>query len=210
MRALRAVALIAALLASTAPQAADGTGFEILQFTRNGIITWLNLEMTEEQFDAIELPRGWTKNQPRETDVDVGRFFSSPGLPEGEFVDEVLFGYEWRHVATIVGYAEDLDEDGLLMASRVSKHHEITFLAGRTLTLLISPTGDIYPRVTRDLNRPTDTPTIPTGWRLTEYTIANDQVIALPTETEVIRADNEDSFQGPVWCFRPACRATSP
>lgn len=206
MKLLYAATAIVALMISTPTHAQSEVGYELLQIGRNGVIAWLNTDITEEEFDAIELPRGWAKNQPRQSDPDAARFLNSPGLPEGSYRNEELFGYEWRHVATIVDFGLELDEAGLLLGSVVNKTHEITYLAGSTLTLLISPEGDIYPRVTRDLNRPTDTPTVPAGWRLTEYTIANDQVILLPAETVVIRADNEDSFQGPVWCFRPSCR----
>jgi hypothetical protein len=206
MRFVAALAIATAVIIGNGAQAQSQVGYEILEFTRDGIIAWANFDLTEEEFDAIELPRGWGKNQPREGDPDVSRFLNSPGLPEGNFVDEELFGYEWRHVATIVGVGLELDEEGLLNGSLVKKNHEVTYLAGNTLTLLISPEGDIYPRVTRDLNRPTDTPTMPSGWTLTEYTLARDQVILLPALTEVIRADNEDSFQGPVWCFRRSCR----
>ena len=43
-----------------------------------------------------------------------------------------------------------------------------------------------------------DEPTIPDGWQLVEYTAPDAVIIELPNPTLNIRADNEDSFQGPV------------
>lgn len=71
-------------------------GFELLQIKSiSEIITWLAIdEMTQEEFDAIELPQGWIKNQPREGQVDGGQFYRSPDATvNGEFVVEEHFGH---------------------------------------------------------------------------------------------------------------------
>ncbi|MEO0424693.1 MAG: hypothetical protein AAF184_20315 [Pseudomonadota bacterium] len=207
MRVIATVMLALTVMASPTTTLAQNVGFEILELTPEGLITWINFELTEAQFDAIELPPGWFKNEPREGDPDASQFLSSPDLPEGEFRGDTLFGYDWTHVATVIDFGLTFDEQGLLSGSIVNKRHEIVYFADHIVTMLISPEGDVYPRVSRDLNRPTDDPTVPAGWRLVEYPIERDQVLRLPDQTVVIRADNEDSFQGPVWCLpRGACR----
>ena len=175
-------------------------GYEILQVVSpNEIITWKNTEdMTQEEFDAIELPQGWFKNQPREASADGGTFASSPGAAPGEFVEAEHFGHDWRHVATIVEANIPLDDDALLTANTISKSHELTFDADTTLSILISPEDEHYVMVSRDAGRTSDTPTIPEGWQLVEHTLDEELVIQLPNPTLNIRADNEDSFQGPV------------
>jgi pimeloyl-ACP methyl ester carboxylesterase len=176
-------------------------GFEILQMVSSDeIITWKNIsEMSVEEFEAIDLPFGWFKNQPREGEADSGVFARSPGTSvDGEFTDQEHFGYLWRHVATIRETNIELDEQGLLSGNRIDKYHELTFNAGRTLNILISPEDDRYVRVSRDYGRSSDDPTIPGSWNLVEEVITEDLVIQLPNPTLNIRTDNEDSFQGPI------------
>jgi hypothetical protein len=43
-----------------------------------------------------------------------------------------------------------------------------------------------------------DIPTIPTDWELTKEVLTEELKIQLPNPTINIRADNEDSFQGPI------------
>lgn len=175
-------------------------GFEIHQIVSpNEIVTWANGEMTQAEFDAIELPVGWFKNQPREVEPDGGEFARSPGATaDGELVFEEHFGHLWMHVATITQVNLPLDEEGLLTGAYVSKHHQVSFDAGSTLSMIISPESDHYVRISRDAGRTNNTPTIPSSWQHVEYTIDEDLVIQLPDPTVVIRADNEDSFQGPI------------
>jgi len=175
-------------------------GYEILQVVSpTEIITWINTDdMTQEEFDAIDLPPGWFKNQPREVTSDGGNFASSPGAAAGEFVDAEHFGHQWRHVATIVEANVPLDDDALLTVNTISKSHELTFDAGSTLSILISPEDEHYVLVSRDAGRTSDTPTIPAGWHLVEHTLDEELTVSLPNPTLNIRADNEDSFQGPV------------
>ena len=175
-------------------------GFEILEIqSPNSIRAWISSDITREEFDALELPSGWRKNQPREGDPDASRFYRSPDAEvDGEFLDEDLYGFSWRHSATVIQTNIPLDEQGLLIGAKVVKFHEVTFDAGHTITVLFSPDGEPYVRIGRDANRTSDEPSIPDSWRLVEYTTPEQLVIRLPEETLVIRADNEDSFQGPV------------
>jgi hypothetical protein len=109
-----------------------------------------------------------------------------------------MYGHVWRHVATIVEANIALDTQGLLTGAHVRKSHEVTFNAGKTLTLLVSPEGENYVRISRDFLRTTDQPSIPNGWQQVDFVTPGELVVKLPNETLVIRADNEDSFQGPL------------
>jgi hypothetical protein len=175
-------------------------GHEILQIlSPTEIIVWVSADITTEQFDAIELPGGWFKNEPREVDMDSSSFARSPDATEdGPLTSQEHFGYVWQHNATVVEMNIPIDAQGLLTGNLVAKYHEIVFNPCRTLVVLVSPEGEQYVRVSRDAQRTTDTPTIPTDWQLVEHVTTEELVIQLPNPTLNIRADNEDSFQGPV------------
>jgi hypothetical protein len=175
-------------------------GFEILQVIGpSEIVVWLGLDMTREEFDALEAPMGWFKNQPRETDPDGGSFARSPdATADGVFTDAEHFGYSWRHNATVIEANTPIDDEGLLRLNRIAKFHEVRFDAGRTLFVLVSPEGERFVRISRDAGRTSEVPTLPAGWELVERVIDEELVFDLPNPTLNIRCDNEDSFQGPV------------
>ena len=173
-------------------------GYEILQIKSfNEIVAWGSKDITREQFEAIKLPFGWFKNQPREVEMDDARFLNSPGREEGSFLKAERFGHEWLHVATVKGRVK-LDPKRRLVGSKVFKDHIVAFDEGRTLTLLISPTGEVFPRITRDANRTSEEPSLPKDWRLVEHQLNRTVEFRLTDEVTVIRTDNQDSFQGPV------------
>jgi hypothetical protein len=204
MRSCVILAIVTGLLLGAAcqTQAQENStkiGFEILQFkSLDSIIVWATADMTQGEFGSLELPLGWFKNQPREVEVDQGTFINSPGQEPGTYVDKELFGFNWRHVATVTQFGKRLDWRGQLRASYVTKSHLVQFDAGSTLTLLVSPKGEVYPRISRDANRTSEAPNLPRGWKLVEDTIHKPLRFSLPDETLVIRADNQDSFQGPI------------
>jgi hypothetical protein len=175
-------------------------GYEILQIKSfNEIIAWASKDITREQFDAIELPLGWFKNQPREVEMDGAKFLNSPGQKEGVHVRAKHFGHEWLHVATVkMAGRRRLDPQGLLVGSTVLKDHVVQFDSGRTVVLLVSPKGEVFPRITRDANRTREKPKLPQQWRLIGHKLARDVEFKLIGESIVIRTDNQDSFQGPV------------
>jgi hypothetical protein len=184
-------------------QEQERVGFEILEIqSPNSIRAWISPEITFEEFEALEVPPGWLKNQPRESaecGPDDGRFLKSPDSTEdGDILVQEHFGFKWFHAATVTGTNIPLDDQGLLRGSTVRKFHELTYNAGSCMVLLVSPEGEVYFRVGRDANRVSDAPAIPNLWRLEEYTTPDKLVIELFDETLVIRTDNEDSFQGPV------------
>ena len=113
-------------------------------------------------------------------------------------VIEDHFGHQWAHVATVTEFNIPVDDEGLLAGNVIAKEHELTYPADRPVTVLVSPDGDLYPRVTRDLRRTTDEFALPTGWSLVEHTFTDTYVTRLPNPTLNIQAPNNDSFQGPV------------
>ena len=188
--------LLAGRNISTGPNA----GHELLEpGDSSSFVVWLTLSLTTEEFDAIDSPPGWVRNQPRESVGQGGRFFRSPdGQFDGDFSVQQMFGTVWLHAATVVSIDGPLDGEGLLQATTVHKYHEPAYYAGRSVTILTSPESERYILVSRDAQRTSDEPTIPTGWTLEVIPLYTDVSFLLPEFTTVIRTDNEDSFQGPV------------
>jgi len=175
-------------------------GFEILDRREDGTIeVWMTVAITEEQFGALQLPPNWFKNQPRGGGgPDDGRFYGSPGSADASMVIAEHFGYEWAHVATIVQVGVPVDGEGLLFGNLIAKEHEVTYDAGTTVPVLVSPEGEVYPLVSRDARRSTDEAPIPSGWKIVNHTFTEDFTTRLPNPTLNIRTQNQDSYQGPV------------
>jgi hypothetical protein len=170
----------------------DATGFP-------NLVVWGTQDLTIAEYDALKPPPGWMRNQPREGVGQTGRFLRSPGRDaDGDFTRQEMFGVSWLHQATIVSMDGSLDPKGLLNATTVEKHHELAWSAGSSITILTSPEGVRYILVSRDARRTSDTPKIPAGWMLDVILLDEDLTILLPLHTTVIRAENEDSFQGPL------------
>ncbi len=166
------------------------------------IRAWISTDrtMTIEDFEAIEAPPNWIKNQPREGSAGAtgSRFLGSPGS-EGTIVTDDLFGFTWFHSATVVEIGVPVDDEGLFTGFIVQKFHEIAYEAGTSVVVLDSPDGERYIRIGRDAGRTSDDPTLPSGWAIVEVDLPDGFTTVLPPEaTLVIRSDNEDSFQGPV------------
>jgi hypothetical protein len=182
----------------------EKVGFELIEIVSAAeIIVWINDEpMSQEEFDSIQLTLNWRKNEPREGDPDGSIFFRSPdAMQDGVFTREVHFGYQWLFNAQIVDQNVALPDngDGLLTGRYIAKYHQVQFNAGKTLYILISPDGEEYVRISRDVNRTTDIPIIPDTWQIEERVINDNLTIDLPNPTLNIRAENnQDSFQGPV------------
>lgn len=175
-------------------------GFELLQIvSANEIIVWVSSDITEEEFNAIELPDNWAKNQPRETDPDSARFLRSPDATEDGPLDEAEhFGHIWKQNAKIIATNVGVDGQSLLTGNSIAKYHEVTFNTDSTLHLLISPQGEQYVRISRDANRENDEPSVPDTWQTGDYTTPESLTFMLPNPTLNIRLDNQDSFQGPI------------
>jgi len=182
----------------------SSVGFEIIEVeSPTNIIVWTNNEMmTPEEFEAIQLPSNWIKNQPRELDMDSNLFHRSPDqLVDGEFTTGMYYGYDWLFNAQVTDLNVILQDnsDGLLVGRNVAKYHQVTFNAGKTIYVLVAPDGQEYIRISRDFNRTDDVPLIPATWQIEERVINEDLTIELPNPTLNIRAqNNQDSFQGPI------------
>lgn len=192
--------LVAACQTFAQEQRVKRVGYEILQINSpHEIIAWASGDITREEFDALKLPFGWFKNQPREIEVDGGKFLNSPGLEKGRYTRAEHFGHDWLHVATVrLAGRKRLDPKRRLVGSTVVKDHVVKFDEGRKIILLVSPDGKVYPRISRDANRTRQQPTLPEKWHLIEHKLARPMEFSLTGETTVIRTDNQDSFQGPV------------
>jgi hypothetical protein len=179
-------------------------GFELVQIiSPDSILVWQNAEdLTKEQFDEIELSDSWSKNEPREGMPDFARFLRSPDAEqEGEFTIAEHYGYQWLFNAQVVQNNVPLEanDQGLLTGRYIAKYHEVTFDVGRTLSVLIAPSGDEYVLISRDANRSTDFPEIPENWVIEERLISEELILELPNPTLNIRAENnQDSWQGPI------------
>lgn len=165
---------------------------------------WLTLDLTPEEYDALELPEGWGRNQSRSGTGDPaggprGRFLRSPSRDnDGEYTHREIFGVTWQHMANIVGFQGFLDDQNLLIAALVQKYHELTWPAGTNITVLTSPGGEHYALISRDARRMSEFPTIPDAWLLRTIRVEADLPVRLPFNTTVVRTDNQDSFQGPL------------
>ncbi len=179
----------------------DRIGAEILEIqSPNSIRAWISPEISRDEFAALEVDEGWRKNQPRESvecGPDDGRFIKSPDAVDDILIQE-FYGYSWFHSATVFETNLPIDDEGFFTGFRVKKYHEITYNQGSCMVLLTSPEGEVFFRVGRDADRPTDTFSVPEGWRVESYTTPETLIIELFDETLVIRTDNQDSFQGPV------------
>ena len=178
-------------------------GFEIIEIqSENASLAWVSPFITFSEFEALELPDNWMKNQPRESPVcgsDRSSFLKSPDATEdGDIVFGEHFGFRWFHAATVIEENIPMDEAGLLRGFVVKKFHELTYEVGSCMILLVSPDGEAYFRMGRDATRTCNTPTLPEGWKLVDYVVEETLVIQLFDEILVIRTDNQDSFQGPV------------
>ena len=117
----------------------ERVGYELLERMDDGTIrAWISADpMTLEEFEAIDLPDNWIKNQPRESSVDGGEFDASPGADE--IVEDEHFGFRWFHSATVVEVGVPVDDEGLLAGSLVEKVHEISYEPGSTVIALGLP-----------------------------------------------------------------------
>lgn len=179
-------------------------GFELVEIVSlDSILVWINEDiLTQKQFDSIQLPSSWRKNEPREGVPNFARFLRSPDASrEGDFTTAEHFGYNWLFNAQVVDNNVPLpsNDEGLLTGRYIAKFHEVSFDAGRTISILISPDGEEYILISRDAYRSFDTPIIPDTWQIEERFISEELTIELPNPTLNIRAENnQDSWQGPI------------
>ncbi len=175
------------------------TGYELIDIARGEV--WVTADWAPETFADFSLPRlwvTWLKNDPRVTVADTKRFLKSPGCSlEGQFTYMQAFGRDFFQVVQLKQRRMKADDEGLIRKVLLEKYHLLGYAKGKTVSLLNSPAGDRYILVATTLNR-TSEPTIPPGWSLTTHLLAEDLQVELFGDVEVLRLDNEDSYQGPL------------
>lgn len=173
-------------------------GYEVIDLRTKSV--WLTTDFTSEEFEALKLPVSWIKNDSVRVGVaDDARFIKSPGCSEsGNYNVELMFGKEFLQVTELIDLGGYIDDTELLRMSRLEKHHELVYSTGSTVKTIISPEGSRYILVSRDANRTSEDFDLPTGWLFEEIIITEDLLVLLSGEIEVIRTDNNDSYQGPL------------
>jgi hypothetical protein len=179
--------------------------FELIEVvSQNQIHVWLVDEpITVDEFESLELESNWFRQEASEEgDVSASRFLRSPDADEdGVFTTEEHYGFQWIYNAQIIEDGVELtdNEEGLLSGRRIAKYQEVTYNAGRTISVLISPEGEEYIRISRDEDRTTEIQIIPESWTIEERQITEELVVRLPNPTLNIIVNNiGDSFQGPI------------
>ncbi|MEO0419045.1 MAG: hypothetical protein AAF249_09280 [Pseudomonadota bacterium] len=182
--------------------AKDGAkqGFELIDLSSREV--WLTRDWDPEEFSNFSLPPDWImwrKNDPRTSAVDSGSFRHSPDCASGEFTYMTALGREFLHVVNLQNFGEvSAETQGLIRAVTLTKHHETQWEAGTVLRVLTDPDGQRYLLIARTWPVPQQDPTLPDGWTLERITLEAPFTFALDGEVQVLRMDNEDSFQGPL------------
>lgn len=172
-------------------------GYELIDLVRKEV--WLTVEFTPGEFAEFSAPLLWIKNQPREGVSDGGRFLRSPGCSQpGQFTYLHAFGKEFLNVVRLKEMNKSADVDGLIRETILEKYHIMTYIAGRTVSILQNPSGEQFILVSRDAYRTSDTFALPEGWSIDEYELTEDLEVDLSGRVSVLRTENEDSYQGPL------------
>ena len=175
----------------------EGAGYELIDLLNKEV--WGTADFTPEEYAAFLPPLLWIKNDPRILMADRGEFLRSPGCSEaGQYTYLQAFDREFLNVVKLVSMDQPADDQGLIRRTQLEKYHLLTYLAGRTVYILQSPTGERFIWVSRSVNPPSDTFTLPDEWTLTSNVLSTELSVDLSGDVSVLRTDNEDSFQGPL------------
>lgn len=177
----------------------EGAGYELLNLVDGEV--WGTRNWTPEEYAAFSLPPSWLswhKNDPRIVLADRGQFLRSPGCEDGQYSYMKAFDREFLQVVKLLSMNPSMDDQGLIRQVELEKYHVLNYSAGRTVSILQSPTGQRFIGVSRSLDRTTDDPTLPQEWTLTEHQLTEDLQVDLVGQVSVLRLNNEDSYQGPL------------
>jgi hypothetical protein len=178
----------------------EGAGYELINLAGGEV--WATGDWTPEEYVGFSLPFSWTfwlKNDPRIPLADRGRFLRSPGCTEdGQYSYMRAFSRDFLQVVELIVINRPADDQGLIRRTELEKYHVLHYSAGRTVSILRSPTGERFIGVSESLERSSDTPTLPEGWTLTERLLTAELQVELLGRVSVLRMDNEDSYQGPL------------
>ena len=208
-----ALLLIVFILATTSPIEAredcvsrepslEGIGafYELIDLKNKDV--WGTLDFSAEDYIDFSAPFLWQKNEPRVNMSEVskgGNFLRSPGCPEaGQYTYMRAFDRDFLNVVRLISLNQPLDHDGLIRATELEKYHLLVFPPGATVYILESPDLERFIGVSRSTDRTTDSFTLPDGWNLTEHVLSQELQVELSGTVNVLRTDNEDSFQGPL------------
>lgn len=174
-------------------------GFELIDVVSGEV--WLTKDWTLQDFETFDLPISqalWLKNDPRTGAARSGKFLRSPGCELGEFTYMQAHGREFLHVVDLDGMGTELDDEGLIRAVQLNKHHDLGFTEGAEVEVLTNPSGQRFVLVAKTLLEVEDAPSVPEGWSLESFVLAAPFKVQLDGKVSVLRMDNEDSFQGPL------------
>ena len=177
----------------------DGAGYELINLLGDEV--WATPSWTRAEFADFSFPVSWflwRKNDPRMPLADGGRFIKSPGCEDGQYNYMQAFDRSFFQVVRLIKINRSLDDQDLIRKTELEKHHIVHYSTGRTVSILLSPIGKRYIGVSRSLDRSSNTPTLPDGWTVTEYVLTEELRINLSGKVDVLRMDNEDSYQGPL------------
>jgi len=179
--------------------ASDGevVGYELIDLLNKEV--WATSDFTPEEYAAFSPPLLWIKNDPRTMIADSGEFLRSPGCSEpGQFTYMRAYDKGFLNVVQLITLDTPVDDQGLIRKTELEKYHVLTYFSGRTVHILQSPTGERFIWVSRSVDRPSDTFTLPEGWTLTTHVLSTELTLDLSGNVSVLRTDNEDSYQGPL------------
>jgi hypothetical protein len=179
--------------------ASDGevAGYELIDLLEKKV--WGTGDFTPGEYAAFTPPLLWMKNDPRTMIADQAEFLQSPGCSEpGQFTYMRAYDKEFLNVVQLISMDTSLDDQGLIRRTELEKYHLLTYFSGRTVTILQGPTGENFIWVSRSVDRPSDTFTLPEGWTLSTHDLQTDLQVDLLGNVSVLRTENEDSYQGPL------------
>jgi hypothetical protein len=172
-------------------------GYELIDLLHKEV--WATSHFTAEEYDAFSPPLLWIKNDPRIMMADKAEFLQSPGCKEsGEFTYIWKFEKFFLKVVQLVKMNKPADTEGLIRITELEKYHLLTYYSSRNVSILENPDGERFIEVSRSVNRPSDTFTLPDDWTLTTQVLQEELQLELTGIVSVLRTDNEDSFQGPL------------
>jgi hypothetical protein len=176
-----------------------GAFYELIDLKNKEV--WGTPDFSAEEYNGFSAPFLWQKNEPRVSMSEVSKsgFLRSPGCPAaGQYTYMQAFDRDFLNVVWLISLNQPLDNDGLIRATELEKYHLLVFPPGATVYILESPDLERFIGVSRSTDRTTDSFTLPDGWNLTEHVLSQELQVELSGTVNVLRTDNEDSFQGPL------------
>ena len=187
-------------VAGPLPQDSSEVGIEIVNPL--GKEVWATRDWAPSSFQEFSFPIHWLfwqKNDPRRLIADSGQILRSPGCEQdGKYNRMRAFGRDFMQPVRLMRLRSYADEERLIRRVTLEKYHALTYKAGRQINILNAPDGSRYILVAQTAFHRTAEPTLPSGWQLTNHILEEELQITLSGIIDVLRTDNQDSFQGPI------------